>query len=54
MTYNNIKNTIEKRFKKTNNIKLNKNHIKYNNMVFKSKDDYFLLDYSHNFSNYDY
>ncbi|MBO7043871.1 hypothetical protein J6W34_04960 [bacterium] len=54
MTYNTIKNNIEKRFKKLNDIKLNKHHIKHNNMIFKPKDDYFIIDYSNNYLNYDY
>lgn len=54
MSYNKIKNTIVNKFNKTNIIKLNKHTTIKKQAIFKNDSDYFILDYSNNFSNYDY
>lgn len=53
MIYNKIKQIISNKNKKQD-IKLNKYHYKNNNNIFKNENDYFLLDYSDNYSSYDY
>lgn len=51
--YNKIKDTLKTIGMKKQG-KINKHNSINNQAVFKNTDDYFLLDYSNNYSNYDY
>lgn len=51
--YNKIKNTL-KTLGLKNQGRINKHNTINNQAIFKNTDDYFILEYSNNFSCYDY